>query len=122
MTIVWRACETAAERPQHVVKRVADVEAFRRAKAFGDPEQPEEAHGMVDAERAGVAHHRVDGVAVGLELSRHEPRRRERREPPVLAVGVEIVGRRADPRARDDQARSDQVAEPSGATPTARSR
>ena len=43
----------------------------------------------------------IERIAVGLEIAGHEPGRRERRKSPVLAIGVEIVGRSADPRGRD---------------------
>ena len=58
---------------------------------------------MVDAERAGMGEHRVERVADRPELALGEHRRRDRRQPPVLAGGVEIVGRGADPRARHEQ-------------------
>ena len=92
-----RARSLALEREdgQEVVGRVADVRPVPGRRAPGDPEQPEQAHDVVDAHPAGVAEpgpHRLDERPVpgGAEPVRHE-----RRQPPVLPVEREVVGRRA---------------------------
>ena len=84
------------ERLQHLGKRVADVDAVGGGEAVGDPEEPVEAHRVVDAQRAGMVEHGVERFAERLEVARDEAGRRERREAPVLARRVVIVGRRAD--------------------------
>ena len=83
--------------------READVRAVRRSAAFGDPEQAEQPHHVIDAQRAAVIErgaHRLHErlVADGAQLPRDE-----RRQAPVLAVRVERIRRRADAHAVRDR-------------------
>ena len=54
---------------QTIYAWVADVDALGGRQTLGDPEQPIKAHRMVDAQRPGVAEHRVDRLAVGLKVA-----------------------------------------------------
>ena len=76
--------------------RVAHVGAVGRGRAPGDPEQPEQAHHVVDPQPAGVAERGPDGLHERLVAGGPQPPGVERRQAPVLAPGVELVGRGAD--------------------------
>ena len=70
MTMARRACDTSASTRSMSVEGIADIDAVGGGEALGDPEQPVEAHRMVDAERAGMAEHGVERVAERLEVAR----------------------------------------------------
>ncbi len=62
----------------------------------GDPEQPEQSHDVVEPQPARVAEGGPDGLHERPVAGRLQPPGVERRQPPVLAPGVELVGRGAD--------------------------
>src|SRR5437588_6072352 len=66
-----RARATALRREHREERRrwIADVSAGRRAAGFGDPEQPEQGHHMVEAQALRVSGRRTDGVDERLEMS-----------------------------------------------------
>ena len=79
-----------------IVERIGEVGAFRRSRAFGNEEEALEAHRVVDAQHAGVAHiGAVDRVERGPAVAR-AGQRIERRQAPVLPLGGERIRRRAD--------------------------
>ena len=105
------------------LERVGHIGAFRRRRAGRDQEQPLQLEGVVDADRAGVAHVRGDERPEGREPLFLEGERVERRQSPVLALRPERIGRRADrERRRRTAPDADQTSEPPGSAPTARSR
>ena len=63
-----------------------------------DPPQPEQPHDVVDAQPAGRAQDAADDVAERRVAGLGQPVGPPRRQPPVLALLVERVGRRADRR------------------------
>ena len=83
---------------EQLVRAVVDVGAVLRAPSRRDPEQAHQAHDVVDAQRAGVAHvgaQRLDDDAVAGRSQSIGP---ERRQAPGLAFAIELVGGRADAR------------------------
>ena len=89
----------------------------------GHPEEPVQAHHVVDAQGPRAAEHvaqACDRVAVAVAADALGV---QRREAPVLAVGEELVGRCAARGARArTSSRSRQVSKPSACTPSGRSR
>ena len=96
MTVVFASAASAAIDREQLVARVAHVHAVAGAHPVGDPPQPVHAHHVVDAQHRRVATgsgrraapQGVPGAPAGAGQLR--------REPPVLAVLEELVGRRAD--------------------------
>ena len=78
------------------LERVGDIGAFRGRLAGRDQEQPLQLEGVVDANRAGVAHVCGDERAEGREPLFLEGQRVERRQSPILSLRPEKIGRRAD--------------------------
>ena len=92
-----------AFEPQHRqqgLEGIIDIGAVFRRRAARDQEQPLQLEGMVDADRAGMAHVGGHQRAERGEALRFERQRMERRQTPVLALGAEQIGRRADRQAR----------------------
>jgi hypothetical protein len=91
-----RAAALEREHAEQRVGREAHVGAVAPAHPVGDPELAEEAERVVDAQRAGVrdgrAHQRRPVAVAALGEHARVPRR----QPPVLPVGAERVGGRAD--------------------------
>ena len=81
---------------QQVGERIVDVGAFLRARAFRHPEEPHEPHDVVEAQHARVAHQLPQRGHVRSVGGRREALRNPRRQPPLLALQIEIVGRAAD--------------------------
>ena len=81
---------------QQIVGRIADVPALPRMLAVGNPPQAEEAHHVIDPQSAGVPQRGPDRLDERLVGGRAEPGGGKRRQLPVLAVGIEGVGRGAD--------------------------
>ncbi len=81
---------------QHVGERQAEVRTLGGAKPVRDDIEPHQAEHMVDADRAGVAHGGAQHLPERLEASGNEAVRIVRGDAPVLAGGIELVGRRAD--------------------------
>ena len=81
---------------EHLIDRVVHVGAALRGAAGRDPEQAHEPHHVVDADRAGAAHAGAQHLDEGLVAGFAQPVGAQRRQAPVLPVGVELVGRRAD--------------------------
>ncbi len=94
MTSGARSLALEREDGQEIVGRIPDVRAIPGGRATGDPEQPEQAHDVVDAHPSRVAEpgpHRLDERPVPRGA---EPVRHERRQTPVLPLEREVVGRR----------------------------
>ncbi len=105
MTMARRACADLGERAQHVVERVAHIGAVRGGEVRRESRRAGRGswRGRCGARRHG-AEHRVDRLAVGLEAARRPGRRaRAGARPQSWPSRVEIIGRRADARARHDQ-------------------
>ena len=84
-----------ADQAQQFVERVGHVGALQRIGARHHPEQAHQAHHVVDAQGACMAHVGAQHIQHGLEPGFAQPLRRDGRKAPVLPVGVELVGRRA---------------------------
>ncbi len=82
------------EDVEQLGRRVAHVGAGFRATVAGYPEQPEQAHHVVDAQASGMAQRGADRLDERLVAGGAQLPGDERREAPVLAQGVELVGRR----------------------------
>jgi hypothetical protein len=78
-----------------LVDRIGHVAAVARRAGGGDPEQAHQHHHVVDADRAGAAHVGAQGLDEDGVPAFAQPVRAQRRQAPVLALGVEGVGRRA---------------------------
>ena len=85
---------------QQLLARVAHVRSFGRAHALRYPPQPVHAHHVVDAQHRGVLAGAGDEPPPQRVAAAPAGARQLRREAPVLAVGEELVGRRADGHAR----------------------
>src|SRR4029079_17923724 len=101
--VVTRALER--EDAEQIVGGILDVRAFLPSLSFGNPEEPEETHHMVDAQRAGVAKSTANepneiAVAIGAQCARID-----RRKSPVLSRRRVRIGRRADAGALDEELR-----------------
>ena len=81
---------------EHVSERQAEVRALGGAKPVRDDIEPHQAEHMVDADRAGMAHGRTQHLPERLEASGNQAVRIIGGDAPVLAGGIELVGRRAD--------------------------
>ena len=79
---------------------LAHVGALGGVHAVGNPEQAEEAHDVVDAQRAAVAAVLADRFGEQAVAVFAMARRVRRRKGPVLALRGEIVGRRTHAAAR----------------------
>ena len=93
------AAVPVALEPEHRelrLERVGDIGAFRRRLAGRDQEQPLQLEGVVDTNRASVAHVCCDERAKGREPLVLEGQRVERRQSPILSLRPEKIGRRAD--------------------------
>ena len=78
---------------QQIVGRIADIPAFLRMLAVGNPPQAEEAHHVIDPQTAGMPQHGPDRLDERLVGGRAELGGGKGRQLPVLAVGIEGVGR-----------------------------
>ena len=93
------ALVAVALQPQHREHRLeghGDVGAGMRPLPQGDQEQPGELEGVVDADRAGMAHVRLNERAEGPEPVPLHLQRVEGGQAPVLALGRQQVRRGAD--------------------------
>ena len=90
------------EDAQQVLERILHIAAGRRRIAARNPEQVHEAHGMIDAQRAGVAHVGADDGDERLVGHVGEGERMQRRCSPVLAHHVDRIRRRSDRGPVDD--------------------
>ena len=88
-----------AQHREHRVERIIDIGALGGRKAARDQEQALELEGMVDPDRAGVAHVGRDQRAERREPLLLEGERIERRQAPVLPGRPERVRRRSDRKA-----------------------
>ncbi len=70
-----RARPLALERDdrQQIIGVALDEGAVARVAALGDPEQPEQPHHVIDAQSAGVAEARADGLDEGLVTGAAQP-------------------------------------------------
>jgi hypothetical protein len=100
---------------------LADVGAVGRA-ARRDPEQPEQAEDVVDAQRRRVAERRAQRLDVRPVGGGPQLPRDERRDLPVLPLRAEVVGRGADADVAAKTSCHTQASAPSGSTPIGRSR
>ena len=75
---------------------VAHVGAFVGPASGGHPEEAEQAHHVVDAQPTRVAEPGADGLDERLVAGGAQSPRVEREQSPVLAAGVELVGRGPD--------------------------
>ena len=93
-----QAARAAAFRGQHreqLAERVVHVAAALRLRALRNPPQARERHDVIHAQRPAHRHvgaQQIDERPVRLRAQRA---RRIRRQPPVLAARIELVGRRA---------------------------
>ena len=69
-----------------------------------DHEEPHQPEYMIEPHRTGVAHRRAQHPAKWLEAARGKTMRIIGGQPPILAGGVELVGRRAHRQAAQHQA------------------
>ena len=83
-------------RPQQPAERVADIGAVRCRPARRDQKKTHQAQGMVDPDRAGMAHRRPQGRAHGVRVGGLEHERRGRDDVPVLAQRPQRIGRGTD--------------------------
>jgi hypothetical protein len=93
------------EDAEEIVGRVRDVRAFARRSPRRNPELTQEAHDVVDAQRARVrerATHEANPIVVA---ALGQSARIDRRQAPVLAGRPERIGRRAEARAGDEKVR-----------------
>ena len=119
------AAVPVALEPQHGelrLERVGDIGAFRRRLAGRDQEQPLQLEGVVDANRAGVAHVCGDERAEGREPLFLEGQRVERRQSPFCPCGPRRSGGAPTERPSPNRSGRDQISEPPRSAPTARSR
>ena len=84
------------ERVEEDLRRVGDIAAVGRRSTPGQPEQPEQAHYVVDSQAGRVAKVGAQRLAPRLAVELLQSCRVERRQPPVLSGPVELVGRRSD--------------------------
>ena len=96
MTMQRFAVALEPEHRELRLERVGDIGAFRRRLAGRDQEQPLQLEGVVDTNRASVAHVCRDERAKGREPLVLEGQRVERRQSPILSLRPEKIGRRAD--------------------------
>ena len=97
-----------ALEPQHGEERlegVVDIGALRGGNARRDEEQAAQLEGVVDADGAGMAHIGDDQRPEGAEPLALEGERVERRQPPILPLRREKIGRRADRQGRAEALR-----------------
>ncbi len=81
--------------PHQVERVVTHVDAFGSAEPLWNPEQPEQPHHMVDAERSAGANHLSDTLAIQPVAVFPVLRSIRRRKGPVLTIRREVVGRSA---------------------------
>ena len=81
---------------EQIAGMAVHVRAVPRVHSCRDPEQPEQAHHVIDAQAAGVPEARADRLDERLVAGGAQPVRHERRQAPVLSARVELVWRRAD--------------------------
>ena len=105
------------------VDGIGDIGAVRGLGALGDHEQPRQAHRVVDAQHAGVAHVGGEQLAEALPAGRAR-RRRDRAAAGASSgpVGENVSGGAPTVAPMPSSAARDQLSAPSGAEPTARSR
>jgi hypothetical protein len=80
-------------------RRLSHVRAFRRVGAGWHPPLAKQAEHVIHPQAAGVAQLGTHGLGERPIACLPEPMRHERREAPVLAGGVESVGRNPERRA-----------------------
>ena len=93
-----KAAARAAFLGQHcekIVERVVEVAAAVGLRAPRDPVEARERHHVVHAQRAAQRHVRAQELAERPVAARAQRARRIWRQAPVLALGIELVGRRA---------------------------
>ena len=91
-----RAFAFERDMADEIVERIGEIGAVRRTRAIGNKEQTLQAHRVIDAQHAGVAHvGAVDSAERGPALAR-AGQRIGRRQAPVLPLDGEWIGRRAD--------------------------
>src|SRR5205085_11223347 len=91
-----RAVRLDGQNRVQLLLRIAYVDAVLRLAAARDPEEPVQAHDVVDAEDAGVRELVAYALAEVVVTPDADGVGVERREAPVLPLGEEEVGRRAD--------------------------
>ena len=89
----------------HDVQQVVVRDSGRRRPRSGvapggDPVQPEQPHDVIESEPPAMTEGAAQRLDPGLVGRRPQPPRVERRQGPILALGVEPVGRGADPHLR----------------------
>ena len=91
-----RAVRFEQDHSEHRLRVVGHERALRGGPARGDPPQPEQAHDVVDPQTPGVPQGASYDVAQRVVAELGEAVRAPGRQPPVLALLVEQVGRGAD--------------------------
>ena len=88
---------------QQLTAGKADVHPIGRGPAVWDPEQPGEPHHVVDAKATAADHRGPKDLRERAVPRIAESVRHPGRQAPSLAVGLELIGRRADAEPRREQ-------------------
>ena len=97
-TTHWRATALERDVPEEVVERIGEIGPVGRRGALGDKKQALEAHRVVDAQHARVAH------VGGVERAEVAPARARRRADSAPAGSSSAPGSRTDRAARRGRA------------------
>src|SRR3954451_20541582 len=78
---------------QHLVGVVANISSLGSRHLLRDPEKPKQSHDVIDPETTPVAESGADSLDERLVSHCPKLMRNERRKPPILATGIELIRR-----------------------------